>query len=116
MNAHLYMKSVFLASSLLCSMIVSAAPIYASSLPEHIVKKTSLAPSQGLRVQIDAMDDITKNQCISLIDAYRNDGAPEGQVSVHKASKTMGGKMLPWCVENFDGEGIQFNDLFFQQN
>jgi hypothetical protein len=79
-------------------------------LPEHNVEASRLL--EGQRVHVDAPGDITRDECISLIDKYRSDAEPNGQVSVHKFNKALG-HLSPWCVENFDGTGVQFNEFGF---
>lgn len=82
-----------------------------STLPEHTIVDESRL-SEGMRVQINSdNENLTKEQCVLLINAYRDKGLPNGQISVHKPStiKALGGSVLPFCVENFDGEGITFN-------
>lgn len=84
-------------------------------LPPHVVAdNSSLAPKNGRRIQLDSINaDLTREQCIMLIDGYRKKAGPEGQVGVHKPSKLLEGTMVPWCVENFDGRGVFFNDHMF---
>jgi hypothetical protein len=50
---------------------------------------------------------------VALVTGYQKKASPEGQVSVHKPSKVLKGTMAPWCVENFDGRGVVFNDNMF---
>ena len=83
------------------------------ALPEHSVERSSLAPKEGERVQVEVTRDISKNECSALIERYREEGSPEGQVSVRKPSKMLKGRSTPWCIENFDGKGIVFNDGLF---
>ncbi len=49
--------------------------------------------------------DLTKEQCLALIDAYRSRAGKDGQVSVQNASKISG--KSPWCVDNMDGIEIR---------
>ena len=66
-------------------------------------------------IQINVNDaNLSKAQCSSLIEAYRKNALPEGQVSVHKPSTVKGldGAILPYCIDNFDGEGITFDTTF----
>lgn len=95
------------------SIFALSACSEAPKLPEHAVEKTSLAPRQGQRVQVNVGADISRAECEELINNYRSDGAPDGQVGVHKPSSKLGGRLLPWCVENFEGDGITFNDSLF---
>ena len=85
-------------------------------MPQHeVASNEPLLPKDGHRVVIHANSNlITKEECASLIDAYRELAAPDGQVSVRKSDKD--GNMQPWCVENVDGRdgrGVFFNDYYF---
>lgn len=84
-----------------------------AELPTHTSETSSLAPRTGKRVALTVTNDISRDECRALINAYRREGAPDGQVVVHKPSAALGGQSLPWCVENYDGEGIRFNDELF---
>jgi hypothetical protein len=83
------------------------------ALPEHSVERSSLAPKEGERVQIKVTRDISKDECSALIERYRAEGAPDGQISVRKPSKKLKGMAAPWCVENFDNSSVVFNDSLF---
>lgn len=83
-------------------------------LPEHVVEKSSLGPRMGDRVQINVVGEATKAQCLALIEEYRSDGAPDGQVVVTKRSAKLNYRKAPWCIENFDGAGVNFNDFYFE--
>jgi hypothetical protein len=103
-------------SKLFAFLAASALPACSNgtiALPEHSIERSSLAPKEGERVQVEVTRDITKDECSALIERYRSEGAPEGQVSVRKPSKMLKGRPSPWCVENFDGKGIVFNDGLF---
>ena len=82
-------------------------------LPPHSVQKTRTVGT-GLRVLVDVDQNISESQCKALIAKYRNDGAPDGLVSVRKPSKMLGGRHHPWCFENFDGNGVTFDRVLFQ--
>ena len=84
-----------------------------TTLPEHSVERSSLAPKDGKRVQVEVATDISKDQCSALIERYRAEGAPDGQISVRKPSKKLKGMAAPWCVENFDNSNVVFNDSLF---
>lgn len=86
-----------------------------SVLPPHaIADDSSLAPKYGRRIQLNSTNpDLTKDECIALVNSYRHKAGKEGQVSVRKPSKVFKGSMTPWCVENFDGQGIVFFDHMF---
>jgi hypothetical protein len=85
-----------------------------ADLPAHeVASDTSLAPKDGRRIEIHVTNpDLTKAECEALIEAYRGDAGPEGQVSVHKPDKR--GDLQPWGVDNMDDQGVTFNDFFFQ--
>lgn len=90
--------------------LVSVADV----LPEHVlVDETRL--SGGMRIQINSKDEnLSKEQCIALINAYREKGLPSGQVSVHKPSMDddLAGTMLPYCTENYTEDGISFHTIY----
>ena len=90
----------------------NTAPI---PLAGHVVADdSSLAPRDGRRIQINSFDaNLSKDACIALVKYYKDQAEPDGQVSVHKPSKILDNKLNPWCIENFDGKGIQFNDYLF---
>jgi hypothetical protein len=83
------------------------------ALPPHIVDSNTALPN-GRRIQINVNDaSITKADCRNLILAYKKQAAPDGQVSVRKPNPKDNG-MYPWCIENFGGSGIKFQDYFFE--
>lgn len=96
-------------------VVISGCGGGSQNLPPHVVADdSSLAPKDGRRVRLDSSNaDLTKEECVALIDGYRKKAGLEGQVSVHKPSKVLNGSMTPWCVENFDGRGVVFNDNMF---
>lgn len=84
-------------------------------MKEHtVISNTTLAPKDGRRIEIHVDDSLlTKEECILIIEQYSEKAGKEGQVSVHKpGSKLFEGVMVPWCVNNKDGEGVIFNDVF----
>ena len=93
---------------------VLQAQMQTIAIPAHkVASNTSLTPKCGRRIEIHTNKiDLTKDECRALIRLYRPQAAPDGQVSVRKPSKKLGGQMLPWCVENLRGDGITFNDMF----
>lgn len=100
------------------AITIALAACGGPSLPPHtVVDYVTLRPHHdGRRVGIHAHSPVlTKIECQRLIDHYRGDAGKEGQVVVRKPSPLFGGRMTPWCVENFDGKGVQFNDQPFQQ-
>lgn len=102
-------------TALSVALIISVSACSSPDLPPHTVAEdSSLAPKDGRRIQLNSDDpDLSKEECIALINGYRRKAGKEGQVSVHKPSKILKGNMAPWCVENFDGRGIVFNDNMF---
>ena len=95
-------------------LLSGATAALAQGLPEHAVTDRSPLPN-GTRVQIDVSDaNLSQDECSALIEAYRSEGLPEGQVSVHKPStiEALGGAVMPFCIENFDGEGVVFDTTF----
>lgn len=93
-----------------------SSPSPQQALPLHqVVSNTNLLPKNGRRIEIHSSDpELNRDECRTLIFAYQEEAAPDGQVSVHKPNAAMGGDVLPWCVENFDGQGVIFNDLLFR--
>lgn len=89
-------------------------PSLPPSLPQHTMAKNSpLALHRGRRIEIHVADPyLTKEQCVALINAYRSQAGPGGQVSVRKPDKY--GDMSPWCVDNLDGTPIVFNTFGFR--
>lgn len=106
---------VALAAGLLLLLHPAAPAQPANQVPRHrLASVRSLAPRVGRRVEVHVRSErLTKAECRALIDKYRTLGAPDGQVSVRKPSKLLDGQIFPWCVENFDGRGVVFNDAPF---
>jgi len=99
---------------LLIGLLVNASSASAQDLPEHTIADESSLPN-GTRIQINVDNaKLTRAQCSALIEAYQARALPKGQVSVHKPStiEVLEGAVLPYCVENFDDEGITFNTDF----
>ena len=90
--------------------------LFKDDLPNHrVASNTSLAPKDGKRIEIHVNDpQLSKEDCIKLVEHYRKAAGSQGQVSVRKPSKLMGGTMQPWAVDNMDGNGITFNDYYFE--
>lgn len=88
------------------------------NLPQHTLSSdTSLAPKDGRRIEIHVSnEDLTREQCKSLINGYRKKAGPDGQVSIHKPSIPLDNKMSPWFVDNMDSKGVFFNDSFFKKS
>jgi hypothetical protein len=85
----------------------------AANIPAHIVaSNTSLAPKDGRRIELhSANPELTEAECSILINQYSDTAGPEGQVSVRKPNTQ--DDLAPWCIENFDGKGIVFNERLF---
>lgn len=81
-----------------------------ASLPAHVVSKNDpIPPKAGRVIHLTVSDQgLTRDECSRIIDAYRRDASPDGQVAVHKPPAPSGAAQ-PWCVENFDGAGVRFN-------
>ena len=86
---------------------------HSTGLPSHnVASNTPLM--HGRRIEIHSADPhLTKAECNALINAYRA-GAGRGQVSVRKPNKMFNNDLSPWCVENFDGKGVFFQDTGFE--
>lgn len=85
-------------------------------LPTHrVASNTDLRPKLGRRIAIHVRNpDLTREECRTLVAAYRSEAAPDGQVTVHKPHRAMDNDVMPWCVENFDDRGVWFNDILFR--
>jgi hypothetical protein len=66
----------------------------------------------GVQVQVLVDVIITRGECRQLIAAYRK-RAKGGQVSVHRPVDSHSSGRAPWCVDNFDGRGVTFNETLF---
>jgi hypothetical protein len=90
-------------------------PQQAPQLPSHTVASdTSIAPKAGRRIELHSSDtELSKAESIALINAYRKKAGPDGQVSVRKPSKVLKNRLTPYAIENFDGNGVVFNDHMF---
>ena len=108
------MRRHLVAAVILVTAAVGQAQEKPSVLPKHTVAKNTQLP-RGRRIEVHVTNaDLTKAQCQQLIAHYRTSAAPDGQVTVRKPAKALGGELYPWCVENFDGKGVQFNDYGFK--
>ncbi len=84
-------------------------------LPDHTIETSSLAPRDGMRVQVNTNIVLTDAECETLIAEYSDQAEPDGQVSVHMPSAAFDNQILPFCVDNFEGEGVTFNRTMFGQ-
>ena len=83
-------------------------------LPNHAVASDvpiGMMASTRRRVTIHATGNISRAQCINLLNRYGKTLAPRSQVVVARRNFT--GAMKPWCVDNLDGTTIWFNDWMF---
>lgn len=76
---------------------------------EHTVDYSSLAPKKGERVQVTVSETISHDEAKVLLAKYANRAAPDGQASLHMPSEKLGGAVLPYLVDNFDGNGPFIN-------
>jgi hypothetical protein len=87
-----------------------------AGLPAHTVSQSPLSGNSN-RVQVTSNDpQLTREQCSDLARNYAPSARPGGQVVVQKPNPNppWNGKMLPFCVDNMEGEGLTFNDVYFQ--
>jgi len=84
-------------------------------LPPHTVTTTTFKSigltGEGGRVRVESLDpQLSRDDCIKLATKYK---PTDGQVSVHKPSLKFKIEVLPFCVDNLDGQGVIFNDGLF---
>jgi hypothetical protein len=109
---------IFVAAITMVLTLVSApGMVSADQLPDHTVasdRPIGLKGSGSRRVEVHVTDGgITKEQCKALLKKYAGRAGSNGQVSVRKPSRKLGGELQPWCVDNRDGSRIIFNDFYF---
>jgi hypothetical protein len=81
----------------------------AGEMPDHTYTATALQPGPGRVVRVQVADPLApRGQCAELVAYYRSKAGAGGQVAVHKASHVLGAQPLPWCVDNMDGQGVQY--------
>lgn len=76
-------------------------------LPPHTVvseKKIGLATEGRRRIEVQASGEITKAECVALLEAYNDRAGYRGQVVVK--TKNGDGQYHPWCVDNIDGSPV----------
>lgn len=79
---------------------------------EHTVKMNAPLPREmGNRIEIHVAS-ATKAEARELIEKYRLQAQPSGQVSVRKPCSM--GYLMPFAVDNLDGQGVTFNDEWFR--
>lgn len=87
----------------------------ATALPPHTISESSLG--SGKRIQVDSNDpQLSRDDCLKLANNYAPSAGQGGQVFVQKPNpkSPYNGKLLPFCVDNLDGQGVTFNDFYFQ--
>lgn len=85
------------------------------ALPPHTVASDtdiSVGSLSRRRIEIHVTNpDLSKEDAIRLIEAYRGRAGTSGQVSVRKPDPA--GVLQPWAVDNMEGRGVEFNDALF---
>jgi hypothetical protein len=113
-----FMLIAFCFSTLILATGCSEKPSTKNLSDHTLFSNTSLSPKDGSRIEIHVSnEDLTREQCKNIINAYRKKAGPEGQVSVRKPSSVLDNKLTPWCVDNIgmDDRGIFFNDGHFKK-
>ena len=84
-----------------------------SGLPAHRLREQDVFDSK--RVQLDAKDDISRDECRALAAHYLDAAGANGKVVVQKPNpqSPWNGKRAPYCANNLDGQGTFFNDEYF---
>ena len=84
-----------------------------SGLPAHRLREQDVFDSK--RVQLDAKDDISRDECRALAAHYLDAAGANGKVVVQKPNpkSPWNGKRAPYCANNLDGAGTFFNDEYF---
>jgi len=100
-----------IANVLLFSVVLLAG--CGADLPPHTMDKIADV-HDGKRITLRSSNaDLTREECVALIEEYRGLAGNNGQVGVRKPSRVLNGAITPWCVENFDGVGVVFYDNMF---
>ena len=87
------------------------------TLPPHTVSQSSLGGGDRKRIQVDANNSqLTHDECSNLASRYSPYAGSGGQVVVQKPSVSppWNGKLMPFCLDNMEGEGITFSDFNFR--
>ena len=92
-------------------VLLIAACGRAVSPSNHSVQVYDLSSQDGQRVQVSAEKPISREQCETLIDLYRDEAEPDGRISVHAPSERLDGELELFCVENLNGAGVEFTDV-----
>ena len=80
--------------------------------PHHRVLQMDRTPDGRLIRLAVQNSHLSKEDCAAIAAHYRSK-AGRGQVVVEKLAPTYDGKMHPFCYDNQDGKGVQFNDWPF---
>ena len=87
---------------------------YRKLKPHKVIENQSLAPKDGWRIEIHVSNSrLSHDDCLRIIDAYAGAAGNEGQISIRKPSRKFDNRMLPWAVDNLDGEGVIFMEQLF---
>jgi hypothetical protein len=84
-------------------------------LRAHTVSESPLA--NGKRIQVDSDDpQLSKSDCLRLSEKYLLSAGKAGKIVVQKPNPKppWNGKTLPFCINNLDGKGVVFDDLYFR--
>jgi hypothetical protein len=104
--------SILVGASFISSIFYSREETTTSiPLPPHRVSATDLGNDK--RIQINSTDpELTPADCINLARAYSRKVGTRGQVVVEKiySQAPWNGESLPFCYDNQDGKGVQFNE------
>ncbi len=84
-----------------------------SGLPAHRLREQDVFDSK--RVQLDAKDNISRDECRAIAAHYLDAAGANGKVVVQKPNprSPWNGKRAPFCANNLDGQGTFFNDEYF---
>jgi len=84
-----------------------------AGLPAHRLREQDVFDSK--RVQLDAKNDISRDECRALAAHYLDAAGANGKVVVQKPNpkSPWNGKRAPYCANNLDGQGTFFNDEYF---
>lgn len=82
--------------------------------PPHRVLQMDRTPDGRLIRLAVQNSHLSKEDCAAIAAHYRRE-AGRGQVVVEKLAPTYDGGMHPFCYDNQDGKGVQFNDWPFNE-
>lgn len=86
-----------------------------AGLPAHRLREQDVFDSK--RIQLDAQDDISRDECRAIAAHYLDAAGVNGKVVVQKPNpkSPWNGKRAPYCADNLDGQGTFFNDEYFDE-